>query len=189
MNDKVTINNKWIDLDKLLDQAIDRVELSKQNTDHVFMEINSAGEASEARIQNVLRKIAFEIGTEDIASIYICVALLIQMGATAPAMPRDTKITYEGVTVNVGMLSRHCKSEKVTIRQVARKLKSAIPKIVMTMGDGAPEGNLAKQMRLELKGVTNEEAIWASDFQTYNEECPERVRNWLVKDYRNKFNR
>ena len=56
-----------------------------------------------------------------------------------------------------------------------------------TLGDQAPEGNLARSMRLDLSRVTIEEAIWASDFQTYNPNCPTRVKNWLVKNYRARF--
>lgn len=42
-------------------------------------------------------------------------------------------------------------------------------------------------MKLELGNVTKEEAVWASDFNTYNDNCPERVKNWLLKNYRKRF--
>ncbi len=58
---------------------------------------------------------------------------------------------------------------------------------MLILGDDAPEENLAKTMKLEVKNVTQEKALWASDFQTYNENCPSRVRNWLVKNYRARF--
>ncbi len=42
-------------------------------------------------------------------------------------------------------------------------------------------------MKLEILDVSKDEAIWASDFQTYNPKCPEWVRNWLINNYRKRF--
>jgi hypothetical protein len=66
-------------------------------------------------------------------------------------------------------------------------MKNPFVKWLLALGDQAPVGNLARTMKLEMKNVTHEEAVWASDFQTYNPECPDRVRNWLVKNYRSRF--
>lgn len=188
MNGKQKIYNK-IDLEKLLSEAVEMAKETRDNPESPLLNINSSGEASDAKVNKILLKLASELGVTDMTSLYSCIAILIQQGATAPSMPKDTKVVYNGVMVSAGVLRRICATEDVTVRQLARKLKSAIPSIMLSLGDLAPEGNLAKQMRLELKNVTREEAIWASDFQTYNEECPDRVRLWLVKDYKNKFNK
>lgn len=90
-------------------------------------------------------------------------------------------------TVTVDSIRKACRQEKITVRQFARGIKDKIITIMNTLGDQAPEGNLARSMRLDLARVTSEEAVWASDFQTYNSECPTRVRNWLVKNYRSRF--
>ena len=60
---------------------------------------------------------------------------------------------------------------------------------MVAMGEHAPEGNLPKSFKLATRKVTHEEAVWASDFQTYNNRCPSRVKNWLVKNYRERFRR
>lgn len=55
------------------------------------------------------------------------------------------------------------------------------------LGEQAPVGNLAKTMKMEVSDLSREDAVWASDFQTYNENCPEKVKNWLIKNYRQRF--
>ena len=59
--------------------------------------------------------------------------------------------------------------------------------ILLNLGDSAPEGNLSRTIKLELKNLSKEDLVWASDFQTYNPNCPSRVKNWLVKNYKERF--
>ena len=51
------------------------------------------------------------------------------------------------------------------------------------------EGDLANQMRYDYSDITLEEAVWCSNFQTTNTHGSDRVRNWLVDNYRKRFNR
>jgi hypothetical protein len=50
--------------------------------------------------------------------------------------------------------------------------KEKIMEFLLILGDEAPEWNQTRSMKLEMKNVTREEAVWASDFNTYNEVCP-----------------
>lgn len=78
--------------------------------------------------------------------------------------------------------------EKIKVRQFARGLKERIIRLMIMIGEANYiPGNLSRTMKLEMTKVTHIEALWASDFQTYNPECPTRVRNWLVKNYRSRF--
>jgi hypothetical protein len=80
-----------------------------------------------------------------------------------------------------------CKKSKITVHKFARGMKERILDFMVAIGDYASEGNQARKMRLELKNVTREEAVWASDFNTYHDGCTEPVKNWLVENYRNCF--
>ena len=75
---------------------------------------------------------------------------------------------------------------KATSRQLARSLAPQIAEVALNLG---LEGDLANQMKYDHPDLTLEEAVWCSNFQTTNQECPERVRNWLVNNYKNRFNR
>ena len=58
---------------------------------------------------------------------------------------------------------------------------------MIALEDHAPDGNLANVMRLDRMKIDKSEAIWCSDFHTFNENCPDRVRNWLQKNYRARY--
>lgn len=51
------------------------------------------------------------------------------------------------------------------------------------------EGDLASQMRLEHSDLAYEEAVWRYNFQTTNFKCPNKVKEWFVKNYKGRFNR
>lgn len=148
----------------------------------------NTGEASPETCTRVLKRVQKEIGGKALLSdVAITVVCLVQKGATSPKTPGGTKFAYNTALTSVEQIRKACREEKITVRQFARGMKDKIIDFMLSLGDDALEGNLSKAMKLELKGVTREEAIWASDFQTYNDRCPTRVRNWLVKNYRARF--
>ena len=141
-------------------------------------------EASEQEVEKIINSLSEEKKINH-AKVLVIIAILMQQGATSPKTPGN-KI-YSEITVDD--LRRHTKlvNDKLTLRRLARSLKQNIAEIILTMGDDAIEGNLAKKMKIEFGEITKEEAVWASDFQTYNENCPIRVRNWLKKNYQDQF--
>lgn len=75
---------------------------------------------------------------------FTAVAILIQKGATSPKTPGQTKYIIGTATVTVDMIRKWTK--KITVRQLARGLKTEIMELLTPLGDQAPEGNQSKNM-------------------------------------------
>lgn len=71
-----------------------------------------------------------------------------------------------------------------TIRQFCRTMADEIVNFSIIMN---LEGDLIQKMRLDVSEISPEEACWCSNFQTRNPNCPQKVREWLVKNYKEKF--
>lgn len=156
---------------------------NKENIEEIKINLYN-NEASEKDIEKIITGISKEKNIEmDKTILYI--SILLQQGATSPKTPGNKSLGG----ISVDDIRRQVKktNDKITLRKLARSMKQEIIEIILTMGDEAIEGNLAKKMRIELGDITKEEAAWASDFQTYNEECPARVSNWLRKNYQDQF--
>lgn len=176
-------------LDDLTEAAIN--ELNTEEVTKTLSNTGTTGEAREETCLKILAQIGKECSSQDAEAkpgqVLFVTAYLLQKGATSPKTPGATKYMVGNISVTVEMIRKACRQERVTVRQFARGIKDKIISIMNNLGEQAPEGNLARSMRLDLTSVTAEEAIWASDFQTYNPNCPTRVRNWLVKNYRSRF--
>jgi len=166
---------------------------ARENGVNKFEEANAgaekvSGEAPLEVCEMVLQGIQTEAGSGATPTeTFAATATLLQKGATSPKTPGGTKFCFGKAEVSVEMIRKHCKKNKITVRQLARGLKDKIMEFMMILGEKAPQGNQSRNMKLELKNVTHEEAVWASDFNTYNENCPDRVRIWLVNSYRRRF--
>lgn len=146
----------------------------------------TAGEASEETCDLIIKGIAKESKMTEANALIAC-ACILQKGGTARNAPGTLRMTIDQNTVSLDSIRRHCRATKDTkVRQFARGIKDEIIDIMQYLGDKAPEGNLAKTMRLD-RYVEKSEAVWCSDFQTYNENCPESVRTWLVRNYKSRF--
>lgn len=145
-----------------------------------------AGEASEEVAERIITSIIKESKGQS-SQVLAGICCLLQSGGTSNKVPASTKYETAGCSISMEMIRRHCRSENVTVRQLARALKTTIHDIMTLLGESAPEGNLAKTMRLEQKELSREQAIWASDFQTYNPDCDQEVSNWLKRNYRSRF--
>ena len=77
-------------------------------------------------------------------------------------------------------------SKNITLWQFAWYIANDIAKVSLILN---LEGDLSSQIKYEYPTLPMKELIWCSSFQTTNPYCPSKVRNWLVKNYRNKFNR
>ena len=76
--------------------------------------------------------------------------------------------------------------KNLTNRQFAKAIANDKAKISLFL---EIEGDLSNQIKYEYPNLPLEEAVWCSNFQTTNSNCPAKIRNWLVKNYRNRFNR
>lgn len=172
--------NKF-NLQELTEQAKNLT--NKENIEEIKSNLYK-NEASQEDIEKTITGISKEKNME-MNQVILYVSILLQQGATSPKTPGSKSLGG----IRVDDIRRQVKkaNDKITLRKLARSMKQEIIGIILTMGDDAIEGNLAKKMRLELGNISKEEAAWASDFQTYNEKCPTRVRNWLRKNYQDQF--
>lgn len=178
------------DLNRILEEAKSAVDMAPEKAAAAIGNAETTGQASADTCSQVLQEIAKSAGeSKDMKpfEVFFCVSCLLQGGATSPKTPGATKFIYGNATVTVDAIRKACRDNKVTVRQFARGLSDQIAELMLRLGDSAPQGNLARAMKLELKNISQEEAVWASDFQTYNSNCPSRVRNWLVKNFRARF--
>jgi len=178
------------DLDDVLSKTKEDLSSDAARIASALGQSDNTGEASQEQCKKVLTRISKESGDQTIIlpqHVMFATTCLLQRGATSPRTPAATKMIFGTATVTVDLVRKACREERLTVRQFARGMKDRIADIMLAMGEQAPEGNLAKSFKLETRNVTHEEAIWASDFQTYNNRCPSRVKNWLVKNYRERF--
>lgn len=141
---------------------------------------------SEEVVDKIIEKItAKKQCTEQDASILI--AGIMQRGGSNQNA-KSTTFTYEQYTLNAKELQGYIDSvqKKATTRQLARSLASEIAEVGIFMG---LEGDLANQMRFEQPNLSDIDAAWCSNFQTTNPDCPANVREWLVQNYRSRFNK
>jgi hypothetical protein len=118
----------------------------------------------------------------------LLVAGVVQRGGTNKSAGTSTNFEFNGKTLNAQELQNIVTSlsNKGTNRQLARALSNEIAEVALAANI---EGDLANQMRYDHPDLTTTEAVWCSNFQTTNPNCPPKVRDWLVNNYKNRFNR
>lgn len=182
------IGQPAVSLDSFLSDAI---SLVGSDPDVLISANETSGEASPSTCALILEELRIKPGggKRPAGETFVCTACLFQGGCTSPKQ-HDRNAHFAGTTsITVGEIRRACRKYKVTVRQFARGMKQQIIDFFISpqgMLHVRP-GNLAKAMQLEFNDLSPEELIWCSDFQTYNPECPDRVRKWLVKNYRSRF--
>jgi hypothetical protein len=141
----------------------------------------------EKIINHIVKSVKGRHPAAEFGDVYIGICLLMQLGGTSPRQPDDKNMPVRGGMVTLKEIRKQCKDNKATVRQFARSICNDIGQLMERIGEGAPEGNLARAMRAEMTELSHAHAIWASDFQTFNPNCPDIVRSWLTVDYRKKF--
>lgn len=135
----------------------------------------------------IIKSVAEKKGISETVAIAL-IAGLVQNGGTNKGAGNSARFTLGEYTLTAQELGNFIKkfNEGGTVRQLARTMSNEIADVSLEMEF---EGDLANQMRYDYPDITLEEAVWCSNFQTTNTRCPERVRNWLVDNYRKRFNR
>ena len=142
--------------------------------------------------ENVITKIVeetkekFKLSSKEEALILI--TGLLQKGGSNKNAANSVKFVYDNSTLSAKEFKSIIQKIKknMTIRQFAKYFANDIAKVSLLL---ELEGDLSNQMKYEYPNLTMEEAVWCSNFQTTNPNCPPKIRNWLVKNYRNRFNR
>jgi hypothetical protein len=150
------------------------------------------GTASKERIEQVLSEIhQSSAGNQDShqKESDLATMVILQKGGTSRRMSGSKQFKCGHTTVTLSTIREVCKCHKITVRQLARSIRDEIIHTVLSIDDPDLEGNLAKKFCRACPNATQEEKYWASDFQTDNTECPERVREWLTRDHTSRFDK
>lgn len=165
-------------------------EIKKEKKRLYGNEISEQG-ASEGQIEGFWMDVAIKTtreGGKDTDG-FAAAAIIIQKGGTSRRASSQQEVTYGSARMTLGEIRDMCNGHKMTVRQLARACRDEIYEMIKGLDDEKLGGNLAKRFEREYPDATLEEKMWASDFQTDNPNCPERVRRWLINDYERRFSK
>jgi hypothetical protein len=154
-----------------------------QNEQNLRTTSSLSNEAAAEVVSAIVKK---KDCTETIALLLI--TGVVQKGGTNKSAGSNTSFTCGDLSLNAQELQNIVSSvsKKGTNRQLARTLCNEIAQVALAAN---VEGDLANQMRYDHPDLSTTEAIWCSNFQTTNPDCPSKVREWLVNNYKSRFNR
>ena len=149
------------------------------------------GKTSEESTMRIVQHILSEIADEEISveNIFVAIAVILQKGGTSPKQPgTEYYLLKNGKKLTLDQVRKACTKNKTTPRRLARSWATDIAETITMFGEEMHiPGNLAKSCKAALEDVAWHELVWASDFQTHNEDCPPHIRRWLIEDYHRKF--
>lgn len=142
--------------------------------------------------KEVVTKVIEKIGTvksiEDPNIVWILVAGVLQRGGSNQKAGNSIVFSFGDYTLTSHDLQNalHTTQKGSTNRQLARTIADEIQQIAAELN---LPGDLHSQMRYEYPNLSDSDAVWCSNFQTTNPKCPDLVRDWLVKNYKSRFNK
>lgn len=142
---------------------------------------------SEETCDDILVKIQEKYGFDD-REIFVAITVILQRGGTNKSAANEARYVANERNFTAQDLQKIISIVKknATNRQFARAMANEIAQVAIQLNI---EGDLANQMRFEYPDLDSAEAAWCSNFQTTNPKCPEKIRNWLVKNYKDRFKR
>lgn len=142
---------------------------------------------NETLIDKIIEETWKKIKASSKEEAFIIIAGLLQKGGANKNGINHINFTYNNLTLSAKELRNIvCKIKNdLTMWQLAWFLANDIVKIAFLL---EMEGDLSNQIRYEYPLLSLKESIWCSSFQTTNPNCPKKIRNWLVKNYWNRFN-
>lgn len=151
----------------------------------------TVGSMTQSQCEEVIILVKKNLGIEpespdDFNLTMALIAGLRQSGGTNRNAGSNVAYTLKGHTLNAQKFLRFCQAvvKGGTARQFARAMYNEIHEFT----EALEEGDLARQMRLDLPRLTKKEAVWCSNFQSENPNCPEIDRSWLVSNRKSRFN-
>merc|ERR1712224_774217 len=145
-------------------------------------------EIDNNKISDLKNKNSKNLRVTNVLDVETVKNIVLQRGGTNKGAGNATAYTIGDFNMTAQSLQSVVTSVKkgATNRQLARALSNEIAQIALSLDI---EGDLSNQMRYTYPDITSAEAVWCSNFQTTNPNCPERVREWLVNNYKSRFNR
>lgn len=118
---------------------------------------------------------------------------VVQQGGSNK-LNNNKNITFEMDKIKLTSTELHEAINKATIN-LKKKKNYTVRQFCRTMGDEIAEfaaimeleGDLTQKMRLDVSDLSPEDAIWCSNFQTRNPNCPKKVKDWLVSNFKQHF--
>jgi hypothetical protein len=174
-------DKKRIDFEKIKKTA----EKLKKNND---IETRDKDRLNEQTINKIMEAIRIQLKLESIEDAWILVTGLLQGGGSNLKAGNAVSFSIEEKSLTSHELNKYITQQKkgITIRQFARAISDNVADIALILN---LPGDLHRQMKLEYPDLSDSDAVWCSNFQTYNKRCPEHVRLWLVSNYKSRFNR
>jgi len=176
----MTAENTSFDFSTLPDRDI--VKAAQSSTP--VMDTVSSNRVDPTICNRILNDIHRESGSDNHTNTYVAVCGLLQKGGTSRAMNNSSSFTHGNTRVTKAILHNACNRHNATPRQLARTLADRIADISLAL---SLPGNQSKNYRLRYPNAAPNELAWASDFQTFNPNCPNAVRDFLVENYVTRF--
>lgn len=170
----------------LKEYRIDLSEIESVNLQEEY-EVRTISSLSDKAASDVVELVIKKKKCTETMALLLITGLL-QKGGTNKSAGSNTSFSCGNYSLNAQELQNIVLSvnNKATNRKLARTLCNEIAQIALAVNI---EGDLANQMRYDHPDLTTTEAVWCSNFQTTNPNCPSKVRDWLVNNYKNRFNR
>lgn len=113
-------------------------------------------------------------------------AIICQKGGTSKKAQGTVYAVIDGKRLDLNMVRSVMKESgcNFTLRQWARTHSYSIYKVASFFGI---EGDLAKKIARNSPEVTQDERYWLSNFQMDSANCPQNVRDMLMKHYKTLF--
>lgn len=146
----------------------------------------NTGQMTTDQCKKVIDSIIKKFKLENTTQAMILISGLCQVGGTNRNAGGKVTYTYTygAHTLKATDLSTSCEEQGGTPRQFARTMGTTIANIAIKLNE---PGDLSRQMRMELPNISESEAIWCSNFQTQNSDCPQRVQTWLKENFQKRF--
>lgn len=146
---------------------------------------DTKGSLSREKCFKVIEKIKTMNGMEHNEDAMFLITGLLQRGGSNKSAG-NTIFNMNEFSISSSDLHKAIASveKQGTIRQFARTMADDIYEFAVIMQE---EGDLAKQIKLQITDLSIHELAWCSNFQTRNTNCPKKVRSWLVENYQKRF--
>jgi len=142
----------------------------------------------ETIIDKIIEEIRDKLKIESKEEALVLITGVLQKGGSNKNALNSVKFEHNNKVLSAQELQQVVNKiqKNLTNRQFAKAIANDIAKISLLL---EIEGDLSNQIKYEYPNLSIQEAVWCSNFQTTNSDCPAKIRNWLVKNYRNRFNR
>ena len=164
-------------------------------------ELYNANEASSSRrnvknlnkfstesVKKIIESIVVNLKLNEDETAWILITGVLQLGGSNQKAGNSVSFTVSEYTLTSQQLNNAIKkiTKNGTNRQLARSISNEVAQIALALNI---PGDLHSQMALECPNLSETEKVWCSNFQTQNPNCPDNVREWLVANYKSRFNR